>query len=291
MSQQTLLWQIDQQQQTIEQIAQIVTQTSGTIFRVLSPEITHSLIAQALQALQQALNLEPNARIRITVIDAMARTAQQALSFQDLRLLSNTMRDVILPLMQESDHNETWIIQRVQEWFYQFALQCGVYSLAQREELIEQQATALEIHVAELQSLNEEQNRLLELLQQVSTPIASIYDGILVVPLVGALDTHRSQALNEQLLEAILAKKAQVVIVDISGVPVFDTAIAQRLIHTAKAAHLLGAQLVLVGISPDVAQSVVQLGISLDGLISRHSLQEGLAYGLTRLNHRIVRNS
>jgi rsbT co-antagonist protein RsbR len=104
------------------------------------------------------------------------------------------------------------------------------------------------------------------------------------MPLVGAIDTARSQQIIETLLSAITTHDAEVVIIDITGVSVIDTSVANHLLQATRAASLLGAQCVLVGITPEVAQTVVHLGVDLSGLVTMSDLQSGVA----RLNRRIV---
>ncbi|HEY1013735.1 MAG TPA: STAS domain-containing protein [Herpetosiphonaceae bacterium] len=117
-------------------------------------------------------------------------------------------------------------------------------------------------------------------LAEVSTPIVPIFEGILVLPIVGAVHSQRASQIMEALLEGISAHSADVVIMDITGVPVVDTGIANYLLQAARAARLLGSQVVLVGISAEIAQTIVQLGIDLSGITTRSNLQEGMAHAL-----------
>ncbi len=131
-------------------------------------------------------------------------------------------------------------------------------------------------------------NNLLEAQQsairELSTPIVPIHEGILVLPLVGSIDSSRAATIIEQLLEAITLNQADVVIMDITGVPVIDTGVANYLLQAARAVRLLGSQVVLVGISAEIAQTIVQLGIELTGLTTRSNLQAGIEYALSLLN-------
>jgi rsbT co-antagonist protein RsbR len=117
-------------------------------------------------------------------------------------------------------------------------------------------------------------------LQELSTPIIPIYEGILVLPLVGSVDSDRAGRIMEGLLEGINANNADVVIMDITGVPVIDTGVANYLLQAARAARLLGSQVVLVGIGAEIAQTIVQLGIDLTGIVTRSNLQTGIEYAL-----------
>ncbi len=117
-------------------------------------------------------------------------------------------------------------------------------------------------------------------LQELSTPIIPIYEGILVLPMVGSIDSRRAGQIMEGLLEGISAHTADVVILDITGVPVIDTGVANYLLQAARAARLLGSTVVLVGIGAEIAQTMVQLGIDLTGIVTRANLQTGIEYAL-----------
>jgi anti-anti-sigma factor len=122
-------------------------------------------------------------------------------------------------------------------------------------------------------------------IQELSTPIIPINDQILVLPLVGAIDTTRAQQIMEAMLGAIVQQRAQVLIVDITGIAVVDTQVANYLLQSAQAVQLLGAQVILVGISPEVAQTIVQLGIDLSSIITRSTLKEGLRVAAAGIDH------
>jgi anti-anti-sigma factor len=120
------------------------------------------------------------------------------------------------------------------------------------------------------------------MLTELSTPILRISESALVVPLIGTIDSARAVRVVETILEAIAESRAQVLILDITGVPVVDTQTAAVLLRCARAVALLGAELVLTGIRPDVAQTVIALGIEFGDLITRADLQDGIRYALTR---------
>jgi len=133
-----------------------------------------------------------------------------------------------------------------------------------------------------LQEASAAQAQLREAIQELSTPIIPVYNGVLVVPLVGRVDSARAQALTEALLNAIAREQAEIVLLDITGVAVVDTNVANHLMQTARAASLLGSQVVLVGISAEVAQTLVQLGLDLGRLVTLSNLQSGLVYALAQ---------
>jgi anti-anti-sigma regulatory factor/putative methionine-R-sulfoxide reductase with GAF domain len=142
--------------------------------------------------------------------------------------------------------------------------------------------------VNELKAAQETQQRLLAAVRELSTPIIPVLDRVLVMPLVGAIDTARSQQIIETLLSAITTHDTEVVIMDITGVSVMDTSVANHLLEATRAASLLGAQCVLVGMTPEVAQTVVHLGVNLSGLVTMSDLQSGVRFALAKLNRRIV---
>ncbi|MFF4804658.1 STAS domain-containing protein [Streptomyces sp. NPDC001351] len=120
-------------------------------------------------------------------------------------------------------------------------------------------------------------------LLEVATPVISLWDGVVAVPLIGTLDSARSQVVMESLLEGIVGKRARYAILDITGVPTVDSLVAQHLMKTVAAARLMGAECIVSGIRPAIAQTIVQLGIDLSSVLTRASLADALAYALSRL--------
>ncbi|KPC96464.1 STAS domain-containing protein [Streptomyces albus] len=114
-------------------------------------------------------------------------------------------------------------------------------------------------------------------LLELSTPVVQLWRKVLAVPLIGNLDTARSQVVMENLLEGIQTHEASVAIIDITGVPTVDTSVAQHLIQTVKAVRLMGADCVISGVRPGIAQTIVQLGIDLSDILTRATLADALA--------------
>jgi rsbT co-antagonist protein RsbR len=119
-------------------------------------------------------------------------------------------------------------------------------------------------------------------LAELSTPLIPISDDVTVMPLIGAVDSRRAQQVMETLLEGIAQTRARVAILDITGVPVVDTQVANALIRAAQSVKLLGAQVILTGIRPEVAQTLVGLGADLSAITTRSSLQSGIAYATNK---------
>jgi len=126
-------------------------------------------------------------------------------------------------------------------------------------------------------------------LQELSTPVVKLWDGILALPLIGTLDSTRTQVVMENLLQAIVDHGAEIAIVDITGVPTVDTLVAQHLLKTISAARLMGADCIVSGIRPQIAQTMVHLGVELN-VVSKANLADAFGLALTRLGRRVVRN-
>lgn len=122
----------------------------------------------------------------------------------------------------------------------------------------------------------------LAIVRQLSTPIMPVYSGVLVLPLVGPVDAERAAQITESLLQAIGKERAAVVIIDITGVTAIDERIAGWLTHAVGATRLLGAQAVVVGVSPAIAQTIVQGGVDLGGAVTLADLKSGLEYALAQ---------
>jgi len=135
----------------------------------------------------------------------------------------------------------------------------------------------------ELGQMVKQQEQLLATVRALSVPVIPILERIIVMPLVGVVDSQRAAQVMDSLLEGIEAHRAQVALVDITGVPVVDTHVAGTLLQVAQAARLLGCQVVLVGIRPEVAHTLVTLGVDLRqwaGMVTRANLQSGVEYAL-----------
>ncbi|MYS70354.1 STAS domain-containing protein [Streptomyces sp. SID5926] len=125
-------------------------------------------------------------------------------------------------------------------------------------------------------------------LLEVATPVIKLWDGIVAVPLIGTLDSARSQVVMETLLESIVEQQARYAILDITGVPTVDSLVAQHLMKTVAAARLMGAECIVSGIRPAIAQTMVHLGLDLGTVVTRASLADALGYVLHQLGIGIV---
>ncbi len=126
--------------------------------------------------------------------------------------------------------------------------------------------------------INRQQHELLEL----STPVVKLWDGILALPMIGTLDSARTQVVMESLLQKIVETESQIAIIDITGVPTVDTLVAQHLIKTVTALRLMGADCIISGVRPQIAQTIVHLGVDLHGVTTKANLADALALALKR---------
>jgi rsbT co-antagonist protein RsbR len=125
---------------------------------------------------------------------------------------------------------------------------------------------------------------------ELSTPVVKLWDGILALPLIGTLDSSRTQVVMENLLQAIVDQSADLAIIDITGVPTVDTLVAQHLLKTIAAARLMGADCIISGIRPQIAQTMVHLGVELD-VVSKATLADALKLALQRTGRSVVRKA
>jgi rsbT co-antagonist protein RsbR len=122
---------------------------------------------------------------------------------------------------------------------------------------------------------------------ELSTPVVKLWDGVLALPLIGTLDSERTQVVMENLLQTIVEQTAEIAIIDITGVPTVDTLTAQHLLKTVAAARLMGADCIISGIRPQIAQTMVHLGVELN-VVSKATLADAFALALRRVNCTVV---
>lgn len=132
--------------------------------------------------------------------------------------------------------------------------------------------------------IREQQESMLEL----STPVVQLWTGVLAVPLIGSLDSNRTQVVMEALLQKIVETESDIAIIDITGVPTVDTMVAQHLLKTITAAKLMGARCIISGIRPQIAATIVHLGVELGDVVTKASLSDAFQLALKELNVRLV---
>ncbi len=130
-----------------------------------------------------------------------------------------------------------------------------------------------------------------EAILELSTPVLPLSEGLLIMPIVGVVDTYRAQQLTQVLLYAIRDHRARIVVMDITGVPVVDSRVANHFIQSVDAARLMGAKVILTGLSPEVAQALVTVGVNLSTITTRADLQSGIEAAYRRLHFKIVKEN
>jgi rsbT co-antagonist protein RsbR len=176
-----------------------------------------------------------------------------------------------------------------------FALKDAVYELITAADLVPEYLVFsrmmddLGLHTFEIYAAAREQiiaDQAAAMLE-LSTPVIRLWEGIIAVPLVGTLDSARTQLVMEKLLETLVATGAEHAVLDITGVPTVDTEVAQHLLKTVSAVRLLGAECIISGIRPQVAQTIVALGIEFGDIATKATLADALAHALRRAGREI----
>ena len=142
---------------------------------------------------------------------------------------------------------------------------------------------------AYLQSRDSIISRQQQELMELSTPVVQLWDNVVALPLIGTLDSERTQVVMENLLEKVVETGASIAIIDITGVPTVDTLVAQHLLKTVAAARLMGADCIISGIRPQIAQTIVHLGINLADIITKATLADAFAIALQRTGAKVTR--
>lgn len=205
--------------------------------------------------------------IRRLLLEISEARAAQAFSPSETAFYVFSLKESLLPFLRDEYENAPATlldeINKLSKALDKLGSFIFVSTIKNRERVIRQQ-----------------QQDMLEL----STPVVQIWERIICLPLIGTLDSRRTQLMMERLLERIVRTRAEVAILDITGVPTVDTQVANYLIKTVTAVRLLGSTCIITGVGPSIAQTIVHLGIDLAGIITRNQLSDGirLAFELTR---------
>jgi anti-anti-sigma regulatory factor len=176
-----------------------------------------------------------------------------------------------------------------------YAREVGNYG-HQLQQRIDRQAEDLKVALASAEAYSDDLNQALEdlrichrVIRELSSPLVPVLQGVIVMSLIGSIDSQRAIVMTAEMLEGIERYDARILILDITGVPVVDTQVARILLESARAAKLMGCQTVLTGIRPEIAQTMVELGIEVTDLVSRSELQGGIEYALEEMGLRLER--
>jgi rsbT co-antagonist protein RsbR len=278
---------------------QNVMATNAALVRLLA-DGEDTIIKGWLLALQRT----GDARISTQEIESQARDLLRALT---RAVPAGGVSDVDGPAFQEvRDILEGFARTRALQGFgssetatFVFAMKEPLFeeirSKAKNADTVAEQAWALtllldklglftiEVHHRMREELIARQRKEIE---ELSTPVVKLWDGVLALPLIGTLDSARTQVMMQNLLESIVQEGADIAILDITGVPMVDTLVAQHLLKTISAARLMGADCIISGIRPQIAQTIVQLGVQLS-VVSKATLADALALALARMGRAV----
>ena len=274
-------WRANHQQIVIS-VSQDIQANGGPSYKTIDQAILQDNQDKVLQLWQRYLEDENSAPLLEYTAKIGYARAQAQINVTETMYVVDVWRSMILDLLDRvvTDPAEHKALGR--------QIETGLHE--QRKTIIGAYSQVMR----EAQQLLAERDQALayqgRLIQELSTPIMPIHEGILVLPLVGAIDSRRASQVMESALEKIVEYQADVMILDITGVPVVDTGVANYLLQMARAIKLLGANVVLVGIGAEIAQTIVQLGVELNDVTTRSNLQSGIEYALTRRGYAIRAN-
>lgn len=208
-------------------------------------------------------------RLRASLAEIAANFAERGLTPSETALFIMSLKQALFAqlgerLKAEELAREMWRVGTVMDKLGLFAV--DTFSIT-RERLIKSQARAI---------------------ADLATPVIQVWDRIVALPLVGSIDSARAKDIMENLLDAVVRHEADIVIIDITGVPVVDTQVANRLMRTVEAVRLLGTRSIITGINPIIAQTLVQLGVDLSQLTTKATLRAGLQQAFRDLKLRVV---
>jgi anti-anti-sigma regulatory factor len=167
-------------------------------------------------------------------------------------------------------------------WLATSGLKQALEESRQRADEVQEASQRQAQMLAELEERTAEQARLLALVEELSTPVIPIFEDTVALPVVGGIDSRRAKRITANLLEGISQRRAKIAIIDITGVPAVDTAVVNSLMQAVQAAELMGCQVVLTGIRPEIAHTLVVLGVDLGEVVTLRNLQSGIEYAAAR---------
>jgi rsbT co-antagonist protein RsbR len=248
---------------------------AGPTYANIPRDQLRPVLQQVVDVWQVAFDTHDSTLLREFSIRIGRRRGEAHMMIDDSMRVLDIIRDGLwqaLALAYEGTDWDIAAVAQVEAWMhemrngvvngYGITFQTTEEGLAEREQAIEVQR---------------------RLIYELSTPIVPIHAGVLVLPLVGTIDSRRATQILEATLDQIVTTQAEILILDITGVPFIDTSAANHILQMARAVTLLGAKCVLVGIGAEIAQTLVQLGVDLSSIVTKANLQEGIVYALDQL--------
>lgn len=238
---------------------------SNTELREQSEELVNALVGNLKEG---ATDLESDSwGVAIEIISGISITrARQGFTPRETGNFIFSLKEALLSVLQEEIHDDPKLLYeestRINKIMDSLSIITFETFIKGREEVILRQTDEI---------------------TEISTPVIRVWDGILALPIIGTLDSARTQVVMESLLQEIVDRRASIAILDISGVPAVDSLIAQHLIKTVSATRLMGAECIISGVRPEIAQTIVHLGIDLSNIITKSSLASALEYAFRTL--------
>ena len=234
--------------------------------RMQSEELVDAVLANLKSVDQDTLDSEEFAPVYELLSGTSISRARQGFTPRETAVFIFSFRDALLEVLQEEikdDPKELYQAStKIGKLMDSFAVVTFETFIKGREEIILRQTDEI---------------------SEISTPVIRVWDGILALPIIGTLDSARTQMVMENLLSEIVSTGSSLAILDISGVPAVDSLVAQHLIKTVSATRLMGAECIISGIRPEIAQTMVHLGIDLTGIITKAALSSALKYAFSLL--------
>ncbi len=264
--------------QTLTNNVEEIAQETATMIKniPLDNEIEYSVLISRLRELVNQLILTLKSGVDEDYIrffdDLIRQKVNEGYNINDIQRILTVLRDKLIDVIEKEYYEQP---DKINEYFKVIVKIIGESRISIGKAYIKVRENTI---IQQQQALNE-----------LSTPIIPLFDKIVVVPLVGTIDTFRAKQTIERLLNAIVSEHAEIVIIDVTGVPIIDTAVAQNLLNAASAARLLGSTCILVGISPDMAQTIIKLDVNLfSSVITNTNLKKGLETALNIIGLKIT---
>ncbi|MFD3904786.1 STAS domain-containing protein [Streptomyces californicus] len=258
------LLSIDQERVTAEWIDGVSRSLQG---RISKAEVDRELrelygaLVDGLRAGDEDARGDGFSEVRALLTELSRNRARQGFTPSETAISVLALKQALEPALRNGSAEDTTAYLRLGRVLDDLALLTIEAYTRTREEIISSQASQL---------------------MELSTPVVKLWDGVIAVPLVGTLDSARTQVVMEKLLQALVDTGSEQAIIDITGVPAVDTQVAQHLLKTVVAARLMGAECTISGIRPQIAQTIVALGIEFGDIVTKASLADALQHALRR---------
>ncbi|MFF8966144.1 STAS domain-containing protein [Streptomyces globisporus] len=221
----------------------------------------YDALVEGLRAGGEVTRGESFSEVRALLTELSRNRARQGFTPSETAISVLALKQALEPALRNESAEETTAYLRLARALDDLALYTVEVYTRTREEIISSQAAQL---------------------MELSTPVVKLWDGVIAVPLVGTLDSARTQVVMEKLLQALVDTGSEQAIIDITGVPAVDTQVAQHLLKTVVAARLMGAECTVSGIRPQIAQTIVALGIEFGDIVTKATLADALQHALRK---------